>query len=138
MPTKSDISVLNLQFWMKYWTEEESGIQERKSCDHVSSILPIFNRDGWYYNRKTKLEWYEYKGEAFLIKHQMFSYTLSTFNAKVLTTREVKAYREMINLNPPKHIKSAISKILYEDSNNKSLREIRLNSYRIRRYYAIC
>lgn len=123
---KSDISALTLQWWMTYYVDSKHG---RKEND-LKKIDPIINRDGWYFNRRTKLEWYEYKGLAFLPRSgagAMFLYTLKLLNAQVLTQREVAAYEEMLRLKPKKSIRTVVSEILDTDRENKNLRNIRMD-----------
>lgn len=123
--SKSDISVLPLERWMTYYVDDPHGREE----NNLVRIPPILNRDGWYFNRRTKLEWYEYKGQAFLPRNSsggsMFEYHLQLLNAPVLTQREVAAYEEMIKLKPPKAIRDGIKNILRLDGENKNLRDIR-------------
>lgn len=129
MPSKSDISVLPLEGWVSYTLDNEEDFSE----SDLKQIEPILHRDGWYFNRRTKFEWYEYKGTAFLPRSAkggaQFLYTLKLLNSQVLTAREVEAYKEMLRLRPPKHIRNAIRDVLYYDEQKKYLREIR-NSYR--------
>lgn len=129
MPSKSDISVLPLEGWVAYTLDNEEDFSE----SDLKQIEPILHRDGWYFNRRTKLEWYEYKGKAFLPRSAnggaQFLYNLKLLNSQVLTAREVEAYKEMLRLRPPKHIRNAIRDVLYYDEQKKYLREIR-NSYR--------
>jgi hypothetical protein len=126
MATKSTISVMPLQFWMRYYSDAPEGREE----NDLKRITPIVNRDGWYFDRSTGVEWYEYKGEAFLPrgKADMFKYHLQLLDAQVLTAREVAAYREMLRLRPKKAIRDSISEVLRLDGENKYLREIRQSS----------
>jgi hypothetical protein len=126
MPSKSDVSVLTLEWWMTYYVDDECGRKE----NNLKNIEPIMRRDGWYFNRRTKLEWYEYKGLAFIIPRNsnsgsMFLYNIELLNAPALTQREVATYREMLNLKPKKSIRVAIAEILRLDSENKNLRDLR-------------
>lgn len=127
------ISVLPLKSWMTYYVDDEDGIRENT----LPPITPIVNRDGWYYDRKRKLEWYEYKGKAFIPRGNpsQFIYCLKLANAKVLTRREIEAYREMLRLPPPRAIRLALQDILRTDSEIKRLREIRLGGLRAYRRF---
>ncbi len=125
---KSDISVLPLEFWMRHYVDTAWG---RAENDQVA-MTPIFNRDGWYYNRRTKLEWYEYRGQAFITRSQKsFVYELAVLNAKILTTREVLAYKEVMNLRPPRDLAAKIKHILYWD---KLIKQFRANALSIKRF----
>jgi hypothetical protein len=126
---KSDISVLPLQGWMRYYSDSPYGRQE----NDLKEIAPILHRDGWYYNRRTKLEWYEYRGQAFLPRdNKQFVYELGLLNAKVLTARELRAYKELLNLKPPKPMRDQINKLLQVNKEIRHLRMIGLNGFRVR------
>lgn len=125
MPSKSDVSVLPLEWWMTYYVDDECGREE----NNLEKIVPIMHRDGWYYNRRTKLEWYEYKGQAFIPRNSnsgsMFQYSIQLLNARVLSRREVTAYQEMLRLKPERRIREAIAEVLRLDHENKYLRDLR-------------
>lgn len=125
MTTKNHISVLPLNYWMRYYVDTTSGRAENR----CKAITPIFNRDGWYYNRLTKLEWYEYKGFAFIPENsksgEMFKYRMKLLNARVLTTREVAAYKELLRVKPDKVVRDAIKTTLELDQEVKYLRNLR-------------
>jgi hypothetical protein len=114
---------------MIYYVDDECGQEE----NGLQKIEPIMHRDGWYFNRRTKLEWFEYKGVAFLPRSEsgcMFIYHLRLLNAQTLTQREVAAYEEMLRLKPKKSIRVAISEILEADRENKNLRNLRMGYYK--------
>jgi hypothetical protein len=115
---------------MKWTIDEEDGLEW--AGDGLVPTTPTFNRDGWYYDRKRKLEWFEYRGQAFRLTKNvtMFQYCVSLAEAKVLSGREVQAYREVLRLRPPKHIRKSIENMLRTDAEIKNLREIRLSGFR--------
>ncbi len=114
---------------MIYYSDHPSGREE----NDLKEIPPILHRDGWYYNRRTKLEWYEYRGQAFLPRGSGdFLYELGLLNAKVLTARELRAYKELLNLKPPKPMREQIIKLLQVNKEIHNLRMIDLNGFRIR------
>lgn len=64
-------------------------------------IDPIFNRNGYYQNRKTGFTWVEVEGLAYTYESHktMFDYKLSKLNEKVHSAREIDAMKELIKLN---------------------------------------
>lgn len=128
---KNYLSVLPLESWMRWMIDEDDGYVAAGG-DRFVPMSPVLNRDGWYRCRLRKLEWFEYRGKAFQLppNNQMFQYCVSLADAKVLTTREVEAYREVLRLGAPRHIRKDIQNILYVDSQIKELRQIRLGGFR--------
>ena len=66
-----------------------------KECQ-LKQIEPIFYRDGWYYNRYTKLVWYELWGTAWLAGEDGvddFLKSLASLGSRTLTTAEIAAIR---------------------------------------------
>lgn len=113
------IAVMPLQSWMMYYVDEEDGREE----NNYSPIKPILHRDGWFWDRIAKREWYEYRGHAFLIsKHgNQFRYELGLANTRVLSAREVQAYQEILRTRPPKAIRVMIQTALASDAAVKNL-----------------
>jgi hypothetical protein len=113
------ISVMPLQFWMMYYVDEEDGREENR----YSPIEPILNRNGWFWDRYAKREWYECRGHAFLISNHgnQFRYELGLANTRVLSAREVRAYQEILRTRPPKAIRVMIQTALASDAAVKYL-----------------
>jgi len=66
--------------------------------DKFERLTPVFNRDGWYYDRLAKRSWYEWKGTAWTNKGcaDQFLYELSQHDARMLEPAEVKAIRTLM------------------------------------------
>jgi len=123
------LSVLPLKSWMIYYIDEEWGVEGNR----FPEIQPIINRDGWYYDRRRHLEWFEYRGQAFSISKDgaQFRYELQLANAHRLTQREREAYREVLRLGTaPKAVRTALASLLGSDYELRVLRDIRLEGYR--------
>ena len=61
---------------------------------------PIFNRDGWYYDRMTKLSWIEFNGKAKLDDNpSYFIYTLKHESHKRLSSKERDAIKVLMSYN---------------------------------------
>jgi hypothetical protein len=108
---------------MRYYVDEESGREE----NHYSPIKPILHRDGWFWDRLAKREWYEYSGQAFLISSNgnQFRYELALANTRQLSAREVRAYQEILRTRPPKAIRVMIQTALASDAEVKYLSDVR-------------
>lgn len=117
-----NISVMPLQSWMMYYVDEEDGREENR----YSPIEPILHRDGWFWDRLAKREWYEYRGHAFLISNHgnQFRYELGLANTRVLSAREVRAYQEILRTRPPKAIRVMIQTALASDAAVKYLSDV--------------
>lgn len=127
---KSTLSILPLQPWMTYYVDFEEGREENR----LPRIQPIIKRDGYYYDRKQKMEWYEYKGNAFVTHGghgAQFRYELKLANAHILGVREVLAYQEMLKIGVPKSIRVQIKEILDTSREIVYLRDLRRSSYQI-------
>lgn len=122
------LAVMPLQYWMRYYVDEEDGREENR----YPPIKPILHRDGWFWDRLAKREWYEYSGHAFLISSNgsQFRYELALANTRVLSAREVRAYQEILRTRPPKAIRAEIEAALASDAEVKNLRDIRRNGLR--------
>lgn len=116
------VCMLPLQSWMMYYVDEEDGREE----NHYPPIKPILHRDGWFWDRIAKREWYEYRGHAFLISNHgnQFRYELALANTRQLSAREVRAYQEILRTGPPKAIRTKIAAALAGDAEVKNLRDI--------------
>jgi hypothetical protein len=49
--------------------------------NRLVEFSPVFNRDGYYYDRKTKVAWYEVEGRAFIGSSDYFLYELQCLEA---------------------------------------------------------
>lgn len=71
-----------------HWLDDWTG-------DHTL-ILPVFNKNGQYYDRITKVAWAEFDGEAWLINAEYFLYNLSIANHVELHPKIVYAMKILI------------------------------------------
>lgn len=126
--SRPTVAMLPLQSWMIYYVDEEGGREENR----YPPIKPILHRDGWFWDRIAKREWYEYRGHAFLISNdgQQFRYELALENTRQLSAREVRAYQEILRTRPPKAIRAEIQAALASDAEVKNLRDISRNGLR--------
>jgi hypothetical protein len=129
------IAVMPLQPWMMYYVDEEDGREENR----YPPYQPIMHRDGWFWDRIAKREWYEYSGQAFLISNNggQFRYELGLANTRVLSAREVRAYQEILRTRPPKAIRVRIQEALASDAEVKFLAGIRRDALRISRRFRL-
>ena len=74
------------------WLNEtkEDVIAELES-EGFKRISPVFNRDGFYYNRIARRCWHEWQGTAWLGEESMFLYELKLHNVRMLTHAERQA-----------------------------------------------
>ncbi len=104
---------------------------EVESClKDYEEITPIFQRNGWYYDRKEDFAWIEVNGRAWRDKRtDDFLYRLSIQNHRPLADVERQAIEALMRRNMcPK----ALRKLYRLDENVRHLRSIRLDttSYR--------
>jgi len=59
-------------------------------------ISPVFNRDGYYYDRITKTAWVEILGRAFEYSPVQFMYELSMLSHKPLRDIEFQALKTLV------------------------------------------
>lgn len=59
-------------------------------------IEPVFNREGWYYDRHANYVWHEWSGTAWEGDVDQFKYELSQHDARILERDEVKAIKTLI------------------------------------------
>lgn len=82
------IKVLKLDMWME---------RELFDVDDYRSCKPIFNRNGQYYDTKTKRCWFELDGDAWDITNSnTFLYSLKLLNHRMLSAPERKAIEVLI------------------------------------------
>lgn len=118
---------LNLDNWMKFFSHErilEEGYIELKGA-------LILNRDGRYYNRLGKIEWFEKSGKVYIKSCEMhcqssFEYELSLLNHSFLSAQQVKELKHIVTTLPKanKKIKQELSNLLYIDYNAKNIRNL--------------
>lgn len=86
------IKRLNLDWWMEYSDHEDLIVSER-----CIEIKPIFGKNGYYYDRLEKREWFEVNGRAYANprSNTMLLYELSLLNATEFTAQQVN---EMVHL----------------------------------------
>ena len=78
------IKVLALEGWMTWeWCKED--------LDKLEPIVPVFNRNGYYYNRKLDVCWFEVDGKAYIVEKDMFLYDLEGLNISNLNHKQVAA-----------------------------------------------
>jgi len=95
-----EVKVLPLDFPYKYYEHEylESGIAE--CLEYKTKIDPVFNRDGWYYDRVKKVSWLEMGGEAWQDERTGdFLYRLELLGHSPLSKVELKAIKTLRNRN---------------------------------------
>jgi hypothetical protein len=129
MSSKSAISVLPLKYWMI-----RHGLNLRDTLE-LKEIEPVFNRDGWYYNRHTKHCWFECRGKAFLYERANdFKYRVDLFTFKSLSEREVYIYTEMLKLQPSRDIMTPVIRALnsYRFMKNRISDEREVKKYILR------
>jgi len=119
------ISCLPVEYYMKYYVDTPDGREENDN----KKIEPIIGVDGWFYNRKLKFEWFEYKCEAYGLKSNgsQFKYQMFLHNVKILTRREVEAYTEVLRLKPSKQMARQILNLLSANSEVSNLRNIKVD-----------
>lgn len=113
-----------LQYGIKYLANDGALIQ----------IDPVFYRDGWYYDRRLRMSWYEWRGTAWTERTEgalskQFLYELSEHSARILEPDEIAAIKTLA-------IYGSVSKgqkeLLYMHQQKIALRDIRRESFRMR------
>lgn len=77
------------------------SLEDIHGPDAIKYLAPVFNREGWYYDRKLKFSWYEYVNEkgniiAYTTKDKLwkrFEYELKILNHVFFLDKEVKALK---------------------------------------------
>jgi len=119
---KSYVSALTLNMYFELcqsnnlWGLAREIKRSNVEGDALSYFSPL-NREGWFYDRRSKISWIEVNGVPYTIygleKH--FLEKLNKLNSRVLTKREVLAYKEVLKTNPPAKLKKELLRILDED-----------------------
>lgn len=82
-------------------------------------IDPVFNSEGWYYDRGRDACWHEWSGTAWEGNVDDFKYELSQLEARILEPAEVKAIRTlMVYGSCPRELQD----LLWHHSNKVMLR----------------
>lgn len=112
------IKVMKLDAWME---RELFDPNDSKSCE------PVFNRNGQYYDTKTKKCWFEVDGDAWdITKDNIFLYELSLLNHRPLRDEERKAIKTLVmHKLAPKQLRE-----LLETDNH--IREFRVSMQRLK------
>jgi len=121
--------------------EDNEQFLQRMQEDGYTKIVPLFNRDGWYYDRWLKLTWYEKDGYAWKHKDlnsdtELFLYTLDQLNTKCLNCEEINAIKTlMIYGICPKELKDLLFRHSYNMQIIQSQRDVRLHRLRFNKRY---
>ena len=81
------VKVLQLEYWM------DSDNLFKDDLDRLEPVVPVFKRDGYYYNRVLDVCWFEVDGKAYITDVEMFIYTVQLLDATRLNHRQVEALR---------------------------------------------
>lgn len=60
-------------------------------------IEPVFHRNGFYYDRKTKQAWLEWYGNSVKTTVKQFQYELAVYHASELNERQIAALQAVVN-----------------------------------------
>lgn len=111
-----------------------------KECDYYGSIEPIAGVDGWYYDRHSRSDWYEYDGKAYRDRRgsngSQWLWEFAQLDTKWLSTEEVQAIKTLqIHKICPKDL----SEMLYRHKHNIQLRDIYRGRFGVmKRFKAFC
>lgn len=75
------------------------SLEDIHGKNNIKYIIPVFNREGWYYDRKAKFSWYEFvdkKGDIIAYTtvsalYKTFEFKLKLLNHIPLSIKERKA-----------------------------------------------
>ncbi len=122
----SNIKVLPAPSWLLWdLNDPDEGEMLRDSLKTLQEIEPRFSRVGWYYDRSTKISWYEAHGRAWLGSSGSFEYELALHNHRPLTPREREAIRV---LNYAGLASKKLRELWWRDTDWFDLRRIRRGS----------
>ena len=96
-----------------------------------TKIEPVFNRDGWYFDRQTKKCWYEWKGTAWTTGKDLeqFQYELRQLGLPTFTSAEIKAIQVLLHYNNCNaKVRRELNAILWDHSHQVMLRNIYRNT----------
>jgi hypothetical protein len=101
--------------------EEFEYLDMDKEMEHHNKAAFVFNRNGCYYDRKTRMCWIETPHGCWEYDFEMFEYKLGLHDHKMMSPRERNAVQTLINLNVcPKELK----KKLWWDDRVRELNDI--------------
>ena len=84
LPVLSKIKELPLQGWM---TLMGSG----RYSPPLAECSPAYNKDGYYYDDRSKLCWFEYNGKAWVYDVKMFQYDYEISHTDTLNREVVES-----------------------------------------------
>jgi hypothetical protein len=115
--------------WLEWCAEYHGGIDDETK--HLKEIEPVFNRQGWFYDRQTKLAWYESYGRAWLCdRNDDFLYCLKNAMHRPLLKKERQAIKTLMQ---NKLCPLALKQLYWTDTEVHDLRE----TYRGARMYTL-
>lgn len=96
-------------------------------------IEPVFNRNGWYYDRTTKESWYEFGGKAWASESGQFLYELALLNTPWLKDEEIESIKTLkLYGNCPR----VLLEMLWRHQDNVDLRNLR-RDYKLHRCFSV-
>lgn len=91
---------------------------------YYKEIAPVFNRNGQYYDRLTKFWWFEHSGRAWTDMENksnksayQFCWTMSAFNATILSFQEKDDLRRIINTTTSRKLRRQLQQMIHDSSN---------------------
>jgi len=71
----------------------------KESLEYYTQVPPVFNRDGWYYDRHQQISWVEIGGMAFLDRgRDMFLFELEIQSGPFLSDAEYETLKSIWHL----------------------------------------
>jgi hypothetical protein len=108
----SRYKILSEPKWCKCVKNIKKILNSNYEIDYLEKCDRIFNRDGWYFDRKYKKSWIETDGKAYSVPIHDFLYELELLNHKRLNDVELKAI-EILNMYGAKN--NEINKIYHKE-----------------------
>ena len=113
------LKTIQLDFWMS---------RNLYDVDSMVPCKPVYNRDGQYFDTKTKRCWFEVDGDAFLHDKNSFIFSLRVLNHRPLRQTERDAINVLLNNRlAPNSLRELI------DIDNMLI-EIKQNAYRAKKF----
>jgi hypothetical protein len=124
----NNIKVLPLPNWCKY---DFNDVMECLNDKNYFRYIPIFKRNGWYFNRLANISWIEVEFNGIFYcalekSSKMFKYELELLSHSPLLNNQIKAIRTILMYKDNKDLR----KLLYTDRNWKDLRDIKRDGLR--------
>lgn len=125
----SRYKVLRLQYWMETVDFEDF---DRDMLSRYPEIPPVFQRDGYYFDRKEKVCWFEVEGKAYKVLEgpRMMLYVLKTFDYEWLPRHIEKSYREVYLKTTNKTVRKFLGKMLSDHDDIVEKRTFALSSFK--------